>query len=182
MLNRAVPPAPIRPLFEHKTVKRTAFGVGAILTVGWASLMLILSYDFYSDRTREEQIASSAPLYGIWEVEDFLIDGSECVPDTTRWRRLIFDQPETLLIQRAADSSRNGSSHRYKLDNDKGAISVSRGQDLEGILSYRFEGRERLILEGSFEGRSIQATLRRFDEREFLLSKGGLQVLREWPQ
>jgi hypothetical protein len=40
------------------------------------------------------------PLYGIWDVDEFLIDGQVRPPlltDTGRWRRVIFERPGSAL-------------------------------------------------------------------------------------
>ena len=177
LLNRAVPPAPPRSMFARTSPERTARGVGTVLIVGWVIFMLILEYGVYRDWVRPARLPVDTPLYGIWQIEDPSIDGPESVADSARWRRLIFDRPGSVVIQRMSNrEDRLDLRRRYRLElnADERTLVLSRRNepDFEAFLSYRRVGPERIALGGTFGGSRIEAELRRLDEREFRLKRG----------
>jgi hypothetical protein len=90
LLNRPVQPSFRVPLFRSPSVDRAAQGV--ILLVG----VILLAGGFNSAvrRYRAEVAEPLPPLYGIWTVEDFSVDGQSRPPlitDNVRWRLVVFE-------------------------------------------------------------------------------------------
>src|SRR5262249_35653009 len=104
LLNRAVEPAPIRPMTRWKWVDRGAI-VRRTLVVAYVTANSVSSTQ--AMRQRYLDLASKVPLRGVWEVEAFEVDGQAPptqVAGAERWQRVIFDAPGVLAIQLMSDS------------------------------------------------------------------------------
>jgi hypothetical protein len=114
-------------------------------------------------------------LYGIWEVDDFTIDGKHRPPLTTdkqRWQRVIVDIGGLVSVQRMDDS----------LDGYLGAANIPGGSltlqsmsDPGRAVAMRLQcpADDQLMLEGEVEGELLRLRLHRLDHGEFpLLSRG----------
>ncbi len=72
VLNRRVEAAPARPLFRRKRLNQAAIA----LQVAFG--LVLLTYNLYHSRNKAEQMIEArdtAPLYGIWSVDEFKIGG-----------------------------------------------------------------------------------------------------------
>jgi len=113
-----------------------------------------------------------SPLYGVWDVERLSVDGEVRPPDLNeydrRWRRVIFDAPDTIVFQRTDDSfARYGVS----VDQDRRGLALTRGGSRTWKASFLYErpSSDRLILEGDMDGHRIQLQLRQQDVDTFRL-------------
>jgi hypothetical protein len=102
-------------------------------------------------------------LYGIWDVENLSVDGQERPPVLNdydrRWRRVIFDLPDTMAFQRTDDSlARYGAS----LDNIGKRLVLTKGNSTTWKAPFTFErpAENTLILNGEMDGHRIEAHLR----------------------
>ena len=102
-----------------------------------------------------------SPLYGIWNVDDFEIDGQvrpPLVTDRERWRRVIFHYPGTMAVQLMSDSR-----VRYSLELDQGVMTLGKRGDTsakwKATLFYMRPKPGLLTLEGALDGRKIRARL-----------------------
>jgi uncharacterized membrane protein YphA (DoxX/SURF4 family) len=102
-------------------------------------------------------------LYGIWDVERLSVDGQERPPVLNdydrRWRRVIFDLPDTMAFQRTDDSlARYGVS----LDDVGKKLVLTKGNSTTWKAPFTFErrGADTLILKGEMDGHVIEAQLR----------------------
>lgn len=177
LLNRAAEPAETRPLFGRAWLNRGALALRTLFLVAIVGLTLHQSYDARKARSQR------SPLYGVWEVEEFSLDGEPRPPlltDEARWRRLIFDYPGVLAVQMMSDARQR---YRLELDAEKKTLSLSKREDpgWKTVLNYERPEPERLTLEGGVDGRRIQATLRRADEAQFLLTSRGFRWINEYP-
>jgi uncharacterized membrane protein YphA (DoxX/SURF4 family) len=105
-------------------------------------------------------------LYGIWNVEQLSIDGDVRPPQLNdydrRWRRVIFDEPDTVAFQRTDDSfARYGAS----IDPARRVIALTKGDSRTWAAGFRFErpSPDRLIVEGEMDGYAIELHLRQVD-------------------
>jgi hypothetical protein len=103
-----------------------------------------------------------SPLYGIWEVERLSVNGRSGLPDMNdydrRWRRAIFDSPDTLVFQRTDQSfARYGASINV-YDN---TVTLTKGdrRNWQARFSFSRPARDRLILDGEMDGHGIHAEL-----------------------
>jgi uncharacterized membrane protein YphA (DoxX/SURF4 family) len=179
LLNRPVEPAKPSPLFVRKGLNRTALvlcGVFLFVSAG-ASL-----YGSYAQRV-EYDVAERSPLRGIWEVEEFEIDGKIrplLTTDSAQWRRVIFDYAGVIALQQMNDSR---SRYTVVLDTEKKTLDLGKRNDPDWKSSLSYEQPEpaMLTLTGQFDGQQIRAKLRRADESRFLLRNRGFHWINEYP-
>ena len=99
--------------------------------------------------------------------------------DETRWQRVVFDEPGTLAILTG------GSRQRFDLDPGPGPrqLQLSRRFDphWRSELSYQKLAPDLLAIEGRFDGRTVQARLRRTKVPDFRLTSRGFHWINEYP-
>ncbi len=180
VLNRGVEPAPMRPLFARKWLDRGALVLRTVCVLAYT--VLLLNYAHQNSR-RYGSLAPKPPLYGIWNVEEFVVDGRARPPlatDGTRWQRVIFSNSYMVAIQLM-----NDSRQRYMLEHDtaRKRLGLSKLDDLDwkSTLSYKQLGPRLLAIEGSFDGHRLRARLRRVDAPEFRLVRRGFHWINEYP-
>ena len=180
VLNRPVKPAEIRPLFARRGLHRGALVFRTIFVAGFAVLLLYVTYDSY--RIYGDPAAKS-PLYGIWDVDELVVDGQVRPPlitDDSRWRRVVFDYPQMMAILRMSNTR---DRYVLKLNTVRRTLALTRRDDpaWKSTLTYRRPEPGRLLLEGTFEGKKVQAVLRRTDNPEFRLTARGFHWINEYP-
>ena len=113
-----------------------------------------------------------SPLYGIWNVERLSVDGDVRPIDQNdydrRWRRVIFDTPDSVAVQRTDDSfARYGIS----IDRSSGTFALTKGGSRNWTSHFVFDrpSDDRLRLEGEMDGQRIAADLRRVEFGAFPL-------------
>ncbi|MFY9820576.1 MAG: hypothetical protein WAM82_04290 [Thermoanaerobaculia bacterium] len=171
VLGRRVEPVEIRPFFQRLRLRRGALVLRTLLVLAFTAYMLDISY--------QNRRIASPPLYGIWNVDEFEIDGQARPPlvtDRERWRRVIFPEPGTLAVQLMSDSR-----ERYVLHLDKGVMSLGKRDDRkwQTTLSYAQPKPELLDLEGIMDGRKIRARLHLEKPPKFLLTTRGFHWIIE---
>jgi hypothetical protein len=181
VLNRPAEPEEVRPLFRRKWLARTAAAVAAVFILVETCALLYGSYRDLVDYGSEA--ASKSPLYGMWNVEELMVDGKVRPPlftDEKRWRRMFFTTPGRLIIQLMSDSH-----ERYNLvhDEKKRTLVLSRRGNPNGktTLVYRQPQPDVLFVEGPFDGHNVQARLRRTKPPKFLLVTRGFHWINERP-
>jgi hypothetical protein len=178
LFNRKVDPIEFRPFFERKWLHRSVVVVGTVFILLIAGTNLFRSY-----QVRTTYLNARSPLYGIWSVEEFAVDGEVHPPlitDETRWRRVIFHYPEALAIQLMS-----GSQQRFTLalDIESKTLAIGKRDDPDWKADFFFEQPNSglITLEGELDGRSIRAELHRADESRFLLTSRGFHWISEDP-
>lgn len=158
VFNTPVPPAEVR-LFQTVRANRVAL----IAQLGFAMYLIAvfanLSYGYWQvlggGRPR-------SPLYGIWLVERLSIDGQErpAVMNAYdyRWRRVIFDTPDVIVVQRTDDSF---SHYGAVIDGEGRRFTLRKGSSTSwnGEFAVERPEPERLRLSGDMEGYRIEAEL-----------------------
>ena len=180
VFNRRVEPAEIRPLFRRKWLHRSALALRTVFLFGWAGMFLFQTWEGDKEYGRR---APKPPLYGIWNVDAFETDGAVRPPlitDETRWRRLILGRPGTASIQLMSDTRQR---YYLELNTDKKRLNLTKRDDAtwKTSLSYTQPGPEQLVVEGTFDGHKLRASLRRVDESKFLLVTRGFHWINEYP-
>jgi hypothetical protein len=181
VLNREAEPEEIRPLFRRKGLARAATAFVALFILYETSTTLHWSYRDFKNHGRE--VTSRLPLYGMWNVEEIVVDGEvrpPLVTDGKRWRRLFFTTPGRMAIQLMSDSR-----ERYDLELDetkRTLVLAKRGDpDWKTTLVYRRPQRDLLFVEGPFDGHRVRARLRLTKPPEFLLETRGFRWVNERP-
>jgi hypothetical protein len=181
LFNRPTEPAEIRPLFRRAWLNHAGLALRTLLLAGIAAFTLSNSYQGYlADRER------TGPFYGIWNVDELVVDGQArpaLATDEGRWRRVIFDYPagrSSLAIQRM-DQSRQ--RFFVKTDVRKGLFELGKREDPSWKSSFSFKrlGPNLLTLEGTMEGQKIRARLHREKMPSFRLLNRGFHWINEYP-
>ena len=180
VFNRRVDPAPPRPLFRRTWLNRVVL----ILQVTFG--IVLLGHDLhYSQREAARLLESrlQAPLYGIWAVDEFTLDGQVRPPlltDAVRWQRIIVEDGESGVVQLM-----NGLPRRLDVHVDPGTKSLSmtlpNSMAWRADFSYEQPQPDLLTLKGQADGRPVTATLHRVDETRFLLNRRGFHWITEYP-
>jgi hypothetical protein len=180
LTNRGVEPVEIHPLLGRRWLDRTAILVRTLLVLGFLGLALLQAYD---GRKMYGDLSPRSPLFGIWNVDDFEVDGKDRPPlvtDTERWRRVVFDHPMMLAVQLMSDRR-----IRYMLSLDPSAktMALTKRDDpaWKAVLSYQQPEPGLIALEGTLDGQKIRAKLRRSDNTDFLLINRGFHWINEYP-
>lgn len=125
-----------------------------------------------------------SPLYGIWDVQSFSVDGKDRPPlltDTFRWRRLVFDFAQYATVQ-AMDDSFHG--YGAKIDTKTKTLALSKSRDKKkwkADFSYAQPSPGQLILDGSMDGHKIHAQFQLLDRSKFLLVSRGFHWVQDYP-
>jgi hypothetical protein len=165
-LNRVAEPSPQTQLFGTRSANRTALAA-QILFGFWLMGMdgHFAREVWYSDgggRTKPS-------LYGIWEVSQMWIDEQLRPPlltDSDRWRRVIFDFPTMMTVQRMDDSF---ISYRALTNGDHKMVALSRDGDKKWSANFAFEraARDQLSLDGAMNSHKIHMELQLMDRNRF---------------
>ncbi|HYY72281.1 MAG TPA: hypothetical protein VE778_01685 [Candidatus Bathyarchaeia archaeon] len=178
LLNRAVPSAPETALFDRRRLNAGAlvaqFALGAVLFCSY----FYRAHDF---EKRTFGVASRPPLYGIWNVEEFVLGGKVLPPlaaDENRWHKVVFQFPREVSIQ-----SMNGSWTRYWLREDiaRQALALGKANDSKEEFAFAFANPDSrsLTLVGSDGSNNVRVKLRRVDETQFAVLARGLHWIDE---
>ena len=181
LFNRGTTPAELRPPLRHKWLGHGAVALRTLVVVGFTGLAL---FGAYQGRRAYGDLAPRPPLYGIWEVETFTLDGRELPPlvtDGTRWRRLAFGRMSTAVSVQGMSGARR--YYAMKLDPGAHTLALTKYEDPAWKTSVSYEEAEpgHLALEGTLGGKPFRAKLRRVDESQFLLVNRGFHWINEYP-
>jgi uncharacterized membrane protein YphA (DoxX/SURF4 family) len=120
-------------------------------------------------------------LYGIWNVERLSVDGqvraAELNDYDRRWRRVIFDEPEAVVVQRTDDSfARYGLS----IDRSSGTLALTKGNGRTWGARFTFDraSGDQMTVAGEMDGHRIEADLRRIDPAAFQLLNSRFRWIR----
>ena len=112
--------------------------------------------------------APKSPLYGIWNIEQMVIDGQTRSPLTTdydRFRRVIFDRPTQAAFQRMNDTF---VPYAAKIDTAARTVTLTRGSASPGSFSYEQPSPDVLVLNGSIDGHKMQMQGETLRSQQFL--------------
>ena len=179
-LNRAPSPSTQPPLFVTRRANRISLAVQIIFG------MLLLGMNAYGSWSLWHTYGGGAPrsaLYGIWNVDQFAIDGqlrSPLLTDGGRWRRAIFEFPTRMAFQRMDDSfARCVASLNVK---DK-TLELTRDDDKNWKAKFRFQrvAENQLTLDGDMDSHKVHMQLQLVDRKTFLLVNRGFHWVQEYP-
>ena len=151
--------------FRRGALLVTQIVFGAYLLAVFTNLSWTNWYAISGGRAR-------SPLYGIWDVVTLSIDGIGQAPMLNtydyRWRRIIFDAPDVVAVQRTDDSF----LHYFSTIDEAGRnVELRKGNSTawRGVWQVERPSEDRLVLRGDMEGFAINATLQRVDLDTFRL-------------
>ena len=181
--NREAEPLRLQPLLPGR-LHRAGLVLRTLLILAVAGLSLSLAYE---GATQYGDLAPRPLLYGLWEVEELEMDGKILPPlltDPVRWRRVMFENPEMLVLQLMDDSTDESQRYyRLALDPRKRTLQLTGFRDKKPIssLAYQQPAPGLLTLEGTYEGHKVKAKLHRADDSRFLLKNRGFHWINETP-
>lgn len=122
-----------------------------------------------------------SPLYGIWEVAELRLNGQTVSPADAdydrRWRRVIFDTPDVVAIQRTDDSvAHYGAS--IEAGGSRLQLSKGRSRTWRADFEVQRAGDGELRLAGDMDGHRIEAQLRRVELDTFRLRESTFRWIR----
>ncbi|WP_067824991.1 DoxX family protein [Nocardia inohanensis] len=131
------------------------------------------------------------PLYGIWNVAEFTLDGRPLPPlttDETRWRRLIIDTRKAAYQQMddafvPATATVDPTTATLTLTGPPQDEQAPPSELPPFTYTFGFEQPEadRLVLRGEYRGRPVTIDLRRLDPGTFPLREPGFHWIQEYP-
>jgi hypothetical protein len=179
-MNRGAEPIEIRPFLGRTWLHRGVILLRTLLVVGYLGISLQGAYD---SRKAFGDLLPRSPLYGIWKVDEFEVDGKDRPPlitDAERWRRVVFDHPQMIAIQLMSDTRRR---YILTLDAQRKTMALTKRDDpaWKTALSYQQPEPGVMALEGTIDGQKVRAKLSRTDNPDFLLIKRGFHWINEYP-
>jgi uncharacterized membrane protein YphA (DoxX/SURF4 family) len=188
VFNRPAPPVTVARLSRRKRIDRGARIVQGSLGV------LALAAAFLGNKLRYAEVQKAAavtvPLQGIWLASEFSVSGAppqalftpklaaemHVAPGEDHWLRLVFDEPNALVIQLL-----NGELDYVNLTLDKNAatatLSDSDDPNWKVQLTLRQPQPNTLELHGQVNGLTVTSTLHRVDESRFKIRDEGLHLV-----
>ena len=124
-----------------------------------------------------------SPLYGIWDVTKFAVDGVERSPlltDYGRFRHAIFDPADRLSLQRMDDSL---ARYKAAINSQDKTLTLTKPDDQNWKGEFTFERpvENRLVLDGKMDGHRVHMELQLVDRGQFLLVNRGFHWVQEYP-
>ncbi|HVG09823.1 MAG TPA: hypothetical protein VNM67_19135 [Thermoanaerobaculia bacterium] len=174
-------PADYRPLFRRRWL-HVGTKVLGVLFIGY---LTFTSLQFSYKQAKEYSAAESAksPLYGLWEIEELVVDGKASPPlvtDANRWRRAMFTGGNRMSFQLMS-----GSRDRFNVDIDprKRTLAFTKRDDpsWKSTLAYNRPQPKLLVMQGAFDGHKVRARLRKGEIPKSLLMTRGFHWINERP-
>lgn len=176
--HRAIAPAPLPRLTQSRPLE---IG-GIVLRTLAVAAFLIVSIREVRENMQRFGPESRSPLYGIWRVDDFEINGQAIPPaaDPARWRRVIFELRPMMSVQLMDDVRVRLSA---KLDERNRSLAVSRRNEpaWDGRLTYQRATPDTLTIDGIIGGKKVHALCHREPIPKFLLTTRGFHWINEFP-
>ncbi len=179
LLNRPTEPAKIAPHFKNALLNIPAMLVkfafiGYMLYGG-----ITESLKFQSER----QNMPKPPLYGYYQVEEFVRDGQAVpllVTDEKLWKKLIVNEYGMIAVRFMNDSS---DRMMCEFDATKRTVTVNPRWDVENkyTLNYAEPDKDHVVLEGKLGEEQLKVTLKRLPIDSFALSARGFHWINEVP-
>jgi hypothetical protein len=178
--NRTVAPSSQPKLFLTRRANRIALAAQIVFGVWLVGMNL---WSGVSAWTKYGGGRPKSALYGIWNVEELSIDGqtrSPLVTDYGRWRRVVFDFPTAVALQRMDDSF---AWYGASIDAKAGTIALTNGSDKKwkGNLTFQRPAADQLILDGGMGSQKVHMRLQLVDRSKFMLVSRGFHWVSEFP-
>jgi hypothetical protein len=177
--NRPVEPVKSVPLFRRKRFNHAALGLQLLLGLYITGANIVGA----QREMKPYYKAANPPLYGIYTVEEYSVNGEVRPPlatDATRWRRIIFDRDNFVYIQ-----PMTGETQPFlaQVDEQDKAIVLTKRRVKGWKAAWSFVEPEpgHVVIEGQFDNQQYKASLVRVDESKFLLLSRGFHWVQDYP-
>ncbi|MFG1774248.1 hypothetical protein ACGFIX_32090 [Nocardia salmonicida] len=193
LLGRAVEARPQASLLSTPRGGRILLAAQVLMGVWLLGATTVEAYDGWHTYGNARP---KSPLYGIWNVTVYSVGGEEVpalvdfresppnggMPSATeRFRRIIFDIPQGITMQRLDDSL---VSFPARIDTDQHTITLSKDTTHQWKLatfSYVQPQSDQLILEGSLGGRTVRMQLDQVDLAQYPAVSRGFHWVQATP-
>lgn len=172
VLNRPAPPVSHPALFRGKALGAAmlALQLGLLAAIGGSEL-----YQSHQRYTQAGDGAPAPPLFGVYNVDEFIVDGQArpaVFTDNARWRRVTFERYNLMAIFPGESPVQR---YKIKLDPVKQSIELHKttGGSWKSAFTFQQPSPTQLTLRGEMDGRKIQATLRRVELKSLPLYENG---------
>ncbi len=175
LLHRSADPIYLPALFRRRWLNVTSIVLRTLLVVAYTGNLLYTQYEMHKYLVNW---GPDVPVYGVWNVEEFVRDGhAPAGGDPTRWRLVIFDFPN-LTIMLMSDARER---YPFAVDTAKKTVSVIEREEPMAFTQFSYEQPEPdvLVLEGTLANQKIHAKLRRAEIPSFLLMDRGFHWINE---
>lgn len=128
-------------------------------------------------------LAPKPPLYGIYNVSDFLRNHDTILPlttDTSRWKQIIISSRNYATVKMMSDSIR---SMKLAIDTVLRTATFKDSRDTMLVYAFQYAVPQtgKLVLTGKFRSDSMLIATDRFDENRFRLVNRGYHWINEYP-
>jgi uncharacterized membrane protein YphA (DoxX/SURF4 family) len=179
IFNRGTEPPTARALFRQRLLNQAAIAAQLLFA------LVFLVHGFYSagqDARTNTEFRAKAPLYGIWSVQEFSLDGQVRPPvltDTDRWQAIVIENNGVVQVHRISGAL---ESFGLKVDSHERSLHMSKPNDWRWAADFNYENPrpEILTLTGQMDGHLVTVTLHRIDESKFLLTSRGFHWINEF--
>ena len=128
--------------------------------------------------------APKPPLYGIWEVDEYSLDGKVLQPTVTekdRWRRLLIESSHLGGLQ-LMDDSLAFYNPAFDLGKHSLVLTARRQKDFHAQFSFEQSDPNQLTLDGDMNSHKIHAQLHLLDDsKKFPLREAKFHWINEYP-
>ena len=176
VLDRPAPASTVPPLFASARANRRA--LVAQLLFGGYLLAIFTSVSLHSWYAEGGGGGPRSALYGIWNVERLWVDEGlrpAVMNDyDRRWRRVIFDAPDVLILQRLDDSF---AHYPVAIDVGERTLTLHKrnSRSWQATFVYQSPAADRLVIDGRMDGHTIRAELQRVEFDTFRLLNSGFR-------
>lgn len=180
-LNKPVPTLNIKPRFNKKWTRITWFSVKTLLIL--LSLYSTISGPVEGYKKYGEA-APKPPLYGIYNVETFIMNKDTLLPlttDTLRWKTLIVNWPNSAGVKLMNDSLKYFS---FKADTGRKNIEMYSYNDTTKKSYFTYQMLEKdsiMLLHGKWRDDAVFMRMKKYDVRNFLLVNREFNWINEYP-
>jgi uncharacterized membrane protein YphA (DoxX/SURF4 family) len=193
VFNRNAEPARSVPLFRKAWLNRCALAAQVLLGVYMIGTYAHSSWQ--QTQTRSSNVKQ--PLYGIWDVDQFFVDGKEKPPlatDAQRWQRLIFQYRHWVIIRGMGETvdgayvspSQDGKTLsigtvEYDPDKDGENVLENPKWKLKSEMTVAHPTPDKMVLQGLVKGKMYLVKLHRIDESKYRINSSRFRWISDPP-
>ena len=168
ILNKPVLPVERRVLFTKKWIRVTSL----ILKLFFVFYLIYVPFKQYSGYSKDWHSDKKPPLYGIYNIEIFVVNNDTLPPLTTdsiRWRRMIVEYPG--MWANIQLMNENLKTYDIKTDTIKKTAIISSGKDSLDKFIFRFNqpAKDILTFKGQWKEDSVFIQMKKVDINQFRL-------------
>ena len=177
ILNKPVDSNKIEPYFKKKIHVRTGYLFKGLFILFVVSVMVSNNY---KNQWKFGRKATLPPLYGIYEVDNFIINNDTLAPlltDQVRWRRLVIDKFNSSVTKMNDDIL----YARNQVDTINSTLEIKPYKE-SSTYFFTYEIKDStLVLIGTRNSDSLKIELKTKDKKDFYLMNRGFHWINEFP-